>query len=387
MPEIDAASLLDRLGGGELLPPSAAGRRVTGIASLEDAGPGDLAFCAEKAYFDALRHTAAAVVLVPRKLLGALEAAGLLPSDQEARLPAPAGGDCRPRLAALAVVDDVDHAVVRALSFFAPPVWRPAESVDGSARIDPTARLGDGCRIGPFVVVGPRAVLGRRCVLHAGVIIGSDTVVGDDCELFPHVVVRERCRLGHRVVIHAGSVVGSDGFGYRWDGKQHVKVPQIGQVVIEDDVEIGSCTCIDRAKFGATVVGRGTKIDNLVQVAHNVRIGMHCIITGQVGLAGSVVVGNGVVFGGQSAVRDHVRLGDGAMVAACSAVAEDVAPRAVVSGLPALPHRQSLREQGALRRLPELVQQTRHVQEQLRQLSAEVERLRQLLPNGGGSAR
>lgn len=367
MPEIAAAKLLDQIGGGELVPASAGSVRVRGISSLQEATSHDVAVCSEKQYFPVLRQTRAALVIVPRKLLAALEAA------------VPAVGRVP-----LAVVDDSDVAVARTLTLFAPPIWRPPEGVDPTARIDTTAKLGSGCRVGPFVVIGPGAVVGDGCVLHAGVVIGAETHVGNKCELFAHVVVRERCRLGDRVVVHAGSVIGSDGFGYRWDGRQHAKVPQIGQVVIEDDVEIGSCTCIDRAKFSATVVGRGTKIDNLVQIAHNVRIGSHCIITGQVGLAGSVEVGNGVVFGGQSAVRDHVKLGDGAMVAACSAVAEDVAPKSIVSGLPALPHRQSLREQGALRRLPELVQQMRQLQEQLRQLSAEADRLREAFgPNTG----
>lgn len=387
MSPMDAATLMERIGGGEVIPSSAAHRTLQGIAALADAGPLDVTFCSEKSYFDELRRTSAGLVLVSRRLLGPLEKAGLLPS---AHAPSPGGpahravtsaasGEGRPAGEfALGVVDDVELAMARALALFAPPIWRPGEGIDPTARVDATARLGPGCRVGPLVVIGPHVVLGARCVLHPGVVLGAETALGDDCELFPHVVVRERCRLGHRVTVHAGSIIGTDGFGYRWDGRQHLKVPQIGRVVIEDDVEIGSCTCIDRAKFGETVVGRGTKIDNLVQVAHNVRIGNHCIITGQVGLAGSVVVGHGVVFGGQSAVRDHVRLGDGAMVAACSAVAEDVAPGAVVSGLPALPHRQSLREQGALRRLPELVQQARQLQEQVRQLAAEIERLKQV---------
>src|SRR5437773_160157 len=154
---------------------------------------------------------------------------------------------------------------------------------------------------------------------------------------FPQVVIRERITVGHRVIIHAGSVIGSDGFGYRWDGTKHAKIPQIGTVIIEDDVEIGSCVCIDRAKFSATRIGRGTKIDNLVQIAHNVVVGPHCIIVGQAGIAGSATLGSGVVLGGQSAVRDHVTMGDGSAVAACSGVAEDVDPKTIVSGLPSLP--------------------------------------------------
>jgi UDP-3-O-[3-hydroxymyristoyl] glucosamine N-acyltransferase len=147
--------------------------------------------------------------------------------------------------------------------------------------------------VGPNVVIGHRAIIGARVAIHAGVVIGDDCQLGDDSDIYPNVVIRERVIIGQRVAIHAGSVIGSDGFGYRWDGKKHAKVPQIGTVVIEDDVEIGSCVCIDRAKFGFTRVGRGTKIDNLVQIAHNVQIGAHSIIVGQTGIAGSVKLGTG----------------------------------------------------------------------------------------------
>jgi UDP-3-O-[3-hydroxymyristoyl] glucosamine N-acyltransferase len=205
-------------------------------------------------------------------------------------------------------------------------------------------------------------------VLHAGAYVGADVTIGDDCEFFANVVVRERVTIGSRVTVHANAAIGTDGFGYRWDGKQHVKVPQIGTVIIEDDVEIGSCACIDRAKFAATRIGRGTKIDNLVQVAHNVVLGPHCILAGQAGVAGSATLGAGVVLGGQSAVRDHISMGDGAMLAACSGVMDDVAPKSIISGLPALPHRQSLREQAALRKLPELVAEVRQLQSQLEEL-------------------
>jgi UDP-3-O-[3-hydroxymyristoyl] glucosamine N-acyltransferase len=200
--------------------------------------------------------------------------------------------------------------------------------------------------------------------------VGSDVTIGDDCELFANVVVRERVTIGSRVVIHAGAVLGSDGFGYRWDGQRHAKVPQIGTVIVEDDVEIGSCACIDRAKFAATVIGRGSKIDNLVQIAHNVKIGPHCLIAGQAGLAGSVTLGAGVVLGGGVGLRDHIELGDGAMVAASSGVAADVPAGEVVAGTPALPRRQALREQAALRRLPDLVTQVRKLQEQIDALRA-----------------
>jgi len=266
------------------------------------------------------------------------------------------------------LVEDADLAVARVLTALAPPIPRPPAGVDAMARVSPSAQLGEGCAVGPFVSIGQRVRAGRGCVFHPGVVVGDDCVLGDGCELFPNVVVRERITLGARVIIHAGSMIGSDGFGYHWDGKQHVKIPQIGEVIIEDDVEIGSCVCIDRAKFSTTVIGRGTKIDNLVQIAHNCRVGPHCIIVGQVGLAGSVQLGEGVTLGGQAAIRDHISVGDGAAVAACSGAAADVPARTVVSGTPAIPHRQTLREQAALRHLPDLVVKVRQLEEQLARL-------------------
>jgi len=194
--------------------------------------------------------------------------------------------------------------------------------------------------------------------------------IGQDCEIFPNVTIRERIRIGSRVVINAGSVLGTDGFGYRWDGNRQAKIPQIGNVVVEDDVDIGSCVCIDRAKFSSTRIGRGTKIDNLVQIAHNVTIGPHSIIAGQAGLAGSASLGSRVSLGGQSALRDHVHIGDGAMVAACAAVANDIDAGEIVSGMPALPHRQNLREYAAQRRLPDLVVLVRKLEEEVKQLRA-----------------
>jgi UDP-3-O-[3-hydroxymyristoyl] glucosamine N-acyltransferase len=327
-------------------PASGADRLITGVAPLDSAGPAELSVLSSRQYLDQFAATSAGAVLVDRRIK-------LRP-----------GGE---RTIAL-LVDDAEQALARVLESFAPPVPQPPPGIDPTARVDSSAQLGEGAAVGPFALVGARSRLGPRTILHAGVCIGDDVLIGDGCQLFPHVVIRERITIGHRVVIHANTVLGTDGFGYRWDGKQHAKVPQIGTVVIEDDVEIGSCVCIDRAKFGATRVGRGSKIDNLVQIAHNCVVGPNCIIVGQAGLAGSVKLGGGVVLGGQVAVRDHVTLGDGAAAAACAGVWADVEPGTVVSGMPAYPHRQSLREQSALRRLPELIQQVRELQEQIKQL-------------------
>ena len=330
--------------------PADGDRPINGVATLEEAKPDELSFISSESYAGQLAATRAGGVVMAKKL----------------RLPPPPDKN-------VLVVDDADLAVAKVLGLFAPPVPRPPEGIDPAARVANSASLGQGVAVGANAFVGERARVGARTVLHPGVYVGDDAVVGDDCVLFPNVVVRERVTLGSRVVVHAGSVLGSDGFGYRWDGTRHAKVPQIGTVVVEDDVEIGSCVCVDRAKFAATRIGRGTKIDNLVQIAHNVQVGPHCIIVGHVGIAGSAKLGAGVVLGGQVAVRDHVSIGDGTMVAATSAIAEDVPPKSFMSGTPALPHRQSLREQAAMRRLPDLVVQVRKLQEEVEALKKKLE--------------
>ena len=325
--------------------PKAPDQTITGMASLADATESDITFLSSDAHLRHLASTRAAAVIVQQRVK--------LPPDY-----------ARP----VFIVQDADLASAKVLAALAPPVPRPPPGVDPSARVAPSATLAHDVAVGPNVVIGQRSTIARNTILHPGVIIGDDVTIGENCELFPNVVIRERISIGSRVIIHASSVLGTDGFGYRWDGSQHVKIPQIGTVIIEDDVEIGSCVCIDRAKFGSTRVGKGTKIDNLVQIAHNVQIAPHCIIVGQTGIAGSVRLGQGVVLGGQTAVRDHTTIGDGAIAAACSAIAEDVDPNTIVSGMPALPHRQSLREQAALRRLPDLVVQVRKLQDEIAKL-------------------
>jgi UDP-3-O-[3-hydroxymyristoyl] glucosamine N-acyltransferase len=334
-----------RLLNAPLSPESAGGTRITGVAGLPQATAGEISFLSSDAFVRAFIASAASAVIVDRRVK-------LPPSVKTPVI----------------VVDDAELATSQVLELFASPIPRPPPGVDPSARIAADTTLGEGVAVGANVVVGARCRIGNQTVLHPGVVIGDDVTIGGNCEFFPNVVVRERITIGNRVIIHAGSVLGTDGFGYRWDGRKHAKVPQIGTVIIEDDVEIGSCVCIDRAKMGATRVGMGTKIDNLVQIAHNCVIGRHCIIVGQVGLAGSVTMGAGVVLGGQTAVRDHISIGDGAMAAARSAIHEDVDPKMVVSGMPALPHRQSLREQAALRHLPDMRAQIRKLQEEIEAL-------------------
>lgn len=324
---------------------------ITGLANLEQAKPGELSFLGSDRYRSAFASTAASAVVVQRKV-------NLPPNPKPIVL----------------LVDDADLAMARVAEMFAPPVPRPAAGVHPTAVVSTTASLAAGAAIGPNVFVGDRTQIGRNVVLHPGVYVGSDVVLGDDCELFPNVVVRERITIGNRVIIHGGSVIGSDGFGYRWDGRKFAKVPQIGTVIIEDDVEIGSCTCVDRAKFNATVIGKGSKIDNLVQIAHNVKMGAHCLLAGQSGVAGSAEIGAGVVMGGQSAIKDHITVGSGVVVAATASVASDVEDgQAMYGGSPALPRRQWLREQAAMRRMPELLVQVRKLQDELEALRKQME--------------
>jgi len=231
------------------------------------------------------------------------------------------------------------------------------------------AVLSSGSSVGPNVFIGARAKIGRKAVLYPGVYISDDVTIGDDCVLYPNVVLRERVVVGNRVTINAGSVIGTDGFGYRWDGRQHAKIPHIGTVVIEDDVEIGSCTCIDRAKFSETRIGRGTKIDNLVQIGHNVRIGMFNILCGQVGIAGTASTGNGVVLGGATVVADHVHIADGVMAGGHTLFMADVGAKAVVSGWPATPHREWMRHLVARSRILDVLNE-------VKRLRAEVEELK-----------
>jgi UDP-3-O-[3-hydroxymyristoyl] glucosamine N-acyltransferase len=322
-------------------------KALRGMASLQEAGPDEISFVTSAAFLKQFLATRAAAVICSGKV----------------KLPAEHGRT-------VFLVDNAELALAKVLELFAPPIPRPAVGIDAGARVAGSAQIAGTVAVGPFVVVGERSRIGERCVIHAGAYIGSDVSIGDDCEIFPNVVIRERITIGHRAIIHAGSVLGSDGFGFAWNGSGFTKIPQIGTIIIEDDVEIGSCTCVDRAKFGQTVIGRGSKLDNLVQVAHNVKIGQHCVIAAQTGIAGSSVIGAGSMLGGQCAVRDHVTLGNRVMVAACAGVADDYESNSVLSGVPAMPHRQSLREHKAIRRLPELIAEVTKLREEIEKLKA-----------------
>jgi UDP-3-O-[3-hydroxymyristoyl] glucosamine N-acyltransferase len=305
--------------------------RIASIRPLSRAGPDALSFAISSRYAADLSASRAGAVLIPEEL-----AEGT--SGPSARI----------------VVQDPYRALVRVIRALFPPDHL-------SSGIDPSARVGAGTRLGPQVSVGPYVVLGRdvqvgaRTRLAEHVSLGDGVVVGDDAVLGPGVVCYPGSRLGHRVILKAGAVIGGDGFGYLSDGKEHIRIPHVGGCVLEDDVEVGSNTCIDRGSIDDTVIGQGTKLDNLVQVGHNVRIGERCLIMAGVGIAGSTRVGNDAILAGHVGVTDHLVIGDRARIAAKSAIFGDVPAGASFSGHPARPHRQFLRAQAAMYRLAPIV--------------------------------
>jgi len=248
--------------------------------------------------------------------------------------------------------------------------------------ISTTAHIGENCRlpaaisIGPLAVLGQRVALGQRVTIAAGVVIGDDVEIGDDTLLHANVTIAAGSRIGARVIIHSGTVVGSDGFGYATDAQgRHVKRPHVGIVQIDDDVEIGAGVCIDRATFGKTWIRRGAKIDNLVQVGHNVEVGENCLLAAQVGLAGSAALGRNVVLGGQVGVNGHIRIDDRVMAAAKAGIFGNPGPGAVVSGMPAIAHKQWLKASAVFAKLPELLKEFRELRQRVTTLAKNLDRL------------
>lgn len=246
------------------------------------------------------------------------------------------------------------------------PRTRPTHvGIHPTACVDPSATVAADAWIGPGVTIGEHCLIGAGCQLHAGVIVGNECQLSSNVVLFPNVVLYDGCVIGNRVIIHANSVLGADGFGYKMSQGHHVKVPQIGHVEIEDDVEIGACTTIDRATFGTTRIGAGTKIDNLVQVGHNCQIGRHNILCSQVGIAGSVTTGDYVVMAGQVGLSDHIHIGDRAQIGPQAGLAKNVPADQRMLGTPATPDREQMRIMILLEKLPEIRKDIKKIKQQL----------------------
>jgi UDP-3-O-[3-hydroxymyristoyl] glucosamine N-acyltransferase len=317
------------------------------VAALDQAGPGEISFLTHPGYQRFLPQCRASAVIVGLGVAGAGPGHGRLNLIESA---------------------DPYVALAKILQVLAPPQQFPV-GISNLASVDSSAVVGESVTIFPNVFVGPRARIGNRTALLPGVFLGADVQVGADCVLHANVVVRQECILGDRVVLHAGVVIGSDGFGYAGSGAGRVKIPQVGIVVVEDDVEIGANTTVDRATLGETVIGKGTKIDNLVQIAHNVVIGENSVIAAQAGIAGSSRLGKNVTLAGQVGVVNHIQIGDGATIGPQSGVGQSVAPNALVSsGLSAAPHQVWLKVMVLLPQLPKLWSQVRALEKQVARL-------------------
>jgi UDP-3-O-[3-hydroxymyristoyl] glucosamine N-acyltransferase len=337
--DLTLQAIRDRL-GAELAGDGAV--RITGINALESATAGDLVFAEHERMAPQVQQTQAAGILVPKTFPA-------IPGKNLLRV-------ANPR-----------EAFVAVMMLFAP---KPAsgQGIHPSAVVSPEAVIGPEVTIRECVVVRRGARIGKGTVIESGVHVGEGVTIGEGCQIGPNVVLMFGVRLGNRVIIHGSTVVGGDGFGFVWAKDHYLKIPQLGTVIIEDDVELGCNMCVDRATFGATIVRRGTKTDNLVQIAHNDVVGQHVILTGQVGLSGSVTIGDRAMLGGQSGVVDHVTIGEGAKVGAGTPVTKDVKPGEMVWGFPGRPIERAKRELAALSFLPKLLKQVRDLTARLDRL-------------------
>ena len=320
---------LAALVGGQFVSAADGAKPITGAAALADAGEGHCTFFGNAKYLSQLKASRATAALVPL--------------------------DFHEPISPVAIrVENPSLAFARVLEIFAPEPAHFAPGVHPTAVVGRDVLLGENVSVQPFVVIEDGACIGANTVLGAHGYIGHGASIGTDCQIAPRVTIGARCVLGSRVIIHSGAVLGSDGFGFEFSGGRHVKIPQTGIVQIDDDVEIGANVAIDRARFGRTWIQEGTKIDNLVQIAHNVVVGKHCLIVAQAGISGSTRLGNYVTLAGQVGVVGHIEIGDQTIVAAQSGVSKSLGPKQVVFGCPALPLREAKEQIAHIGRLPKL---------------------------------
>ena len=315
---------------------------ITGVAGIREAGRGEITFLGHPKYEVFLGSTAASAIIMAE---------------------VPPGGTIPVLLSAQPYL-----TFLHALQLFAEVRLGVVPGIHPTAILAPDAVLGDGVSVGPHVVIGEHVRLGDRVVVMAGTFIGGDVTIGAESFIYPNVVIRERTLIGERVIIHSGAVIGDDGFGFARDGTTIRKIPQIGNVEIGDDVDIGANATIDRATTGTTRIGRGTRIDNLVMVAHNVEIGENSIVCGQVGISGSTKIGNDVTLAGQVGLAGHIEIGDRVRVGAQGGVTKSIPADTEVSGYPALPHGQARRIYASMRLLPDIVRLVRDLSHRIEAL-------------------
>jgi UDP-3-O-[3-hydroxymyristoyl] glucosamine N-acyltransferase len=338
------SEIAERLGG------TVEGRsdiEITAVSGLKEASAGDISFLANPKYAAQVGETSASAVIVP--------------NDWD-----------RPVKCALLRTENSDQAFAQVAEFFYEQVPAAVAGVHPSAVVAESAQLGEGVSIGANAVIEEGVEIGANTTIQGSCVIGYKTIIGENCFFYPLVSTREFTEIGNNVIIHNGTVVGSDGFGYavQEDGSR-TKIPQIGKVVIEDDVEIGANVAIDRARFGKTKIGKGTKIDNLVQIAHNVVIGEHTVMCGQSGISGSTTVGSRVIVAGQAGLAGHLEVGDGAIVGAQAGVMKDVKAKDFVIGAPAMNHLQTKKMIASLITLPKLKDKMKRLEAQIAELNKE----------------
>jgi len=315
---------------------------ITNLSGIKEAKEGDLTFVENSKYFPLVEKTTASAIITPK--------------------------DLNVKGKSIIRIDNPSLAFAKVVSLFVENKIDQPEGIHKTAIISSDAHIGKNVSIGPFTVVEKEASIGDNAVIYSGCFIGHKTSLGKDCFVYPNVTIREKTIIGDRVIIHSSTVIGSDGFGFINIKGVHEKIPQIGIVEIQDDVEIGACVTIDRARFDKTFIGRGTKIDNLVQIAHNVRIGENCIIIAQVGISGSNVIEKNVILAGQAGLAGHITIGEGAIVASQAGVTNSVAPNTTVSGYPAKPHNHAKRVNACLQRLPQYVKIINELKSRIKEL-------------------
>jgi UDP-3-O-[3-hydroxymyristoyl] glucosamine N-acyltransferase len=308
---------------------------INGASGIKEAKDGDITFLANKKMMENIFSSKASAVIVREEIKGLSTS--------------------------MLVVDNPQLAFAKALKVFYAKLPKPS-GVSDNAIIGSNVIMGNDVSVHPLSYIGNDVILGQGVTISPGVYIGEGVSIGDGSFIYPNVTIRENVKIGKNVIVYSGAVIGSDGFGYVPEKGIHYKIPQVGGVIIEDNVEIGANTTIDKATVGNTIIGCGTKIDNLVQIAHNVTIGKNCIIVSQVGISGSVEIGDGVVLAGQVGVRDHVNIGNGAIAGARAGIVTDIPDGQFFSGHPAMPHKTWLRAQSIYSKLPEYVKRLREIE-------------------------